>query len=145
MDAGAGTVRGRLRKLETWRLYLAVGCGAAIGALLRFLSGFFIIAGLDQSALWATAFVNIVGSFIIMFFAAITGPDGRWMVGPVGRQFVMGGICGGFTTFSAMSLDAFMLMLRGDLLQAALYLAGVIFFSLAAAWVGYAFAIQINR
>nr|WP_245429050.1 fluoride efflux transporter CrcB [Phyllobacterium phragmitis] len=138
-------MRGRLRKLETWRLYLAVGCGAAIGALLRFLSGFFIIAGLDQSALWATAFVNIVGSFIIMFFAAITGPDGRWMVGPVGRQFVMGGICGGFTTFSAMSLDAFMLMLRGDLLQAALYLAGVIFFSLAAAWVGYAFAIQINR
>ncbi|RCS25944.1 fluoride efflux transporter CrcB [Phyllobacterium salinisoli] len=134
-----------MRNAEGPRLYLAVGCGAAIGALLRFLSGFFIASGLGLGALGGTAFVNIVGSFVIMFFATITGPDGRWLVGPAGRQFVMAGFCGGFTTFSAMSLDAFLLLQQGSLFHAALYLAAVIFFSLAAAWVGYVSALQINR
>ncbi|KXF78528.1 camphor resistance protein CrcB [Paramesorhizobium deserti] len=133
------------RKTEALRLYLAVGCGAALGALLRFVSGFFIVSGMGAGALWATGFVNVVGSFVIMLFATITGPDGRWMVGPTARQFVMGGICGGFTTFSAMSLDAFLLALHGGPVQAVLYLTAVIFFSLAAAWVGYACAMRINR
>jgi len=134
----------RKAKAEALRLYLAVGCGAAIGALLRFLSGVLIVSGLGAGALWATAFVNVVGSFVIMLFATMTGPDGRWMIGPAARQFVMGGICGGFTTFSAMSLDAFMLMLHGGLLHGLFYLAAVIFFSLAAAWAGYAIAMRIN-
>jgi CrcB protein len=133
------------RRAELWRLYLAVGCGAAIGSLLRFLSGFVIVSGLGQSALWTTAFVNVVGSFVIMLFATLTGPDGRVLVGPTGRQFVMGGICGGFTTFSAMSLDSFMLLFQGDMFRGALYLAAVVFFALTAAWIGYMFAVRINR
>ncbi|WP_204298393.1 CrcB family protein, partial [Stenotrophomonas maltophilia] len=84
-----------------------VGLGAAIGSLLRFLSGVLIVSMLGLSALLTTAFVNVVGSVVIMFFATLTGPDGRLLVGPAGRQFVMAGLCGGFTTFSAMSLDAF--------------------------------------
>ncbi|CAN7677321.1 fluoride efflux transporter CrcB [Phyllobacterium sp. LjRoot231] len=132
-------------RAEVWRPYLAVGCGAAIGSLLRFLSGFVIVSGFGQSALWVTAFVNVVGSFVIMLFATLTGPDGRWLVAPAGRQFIMGGICGGFTTFSAMSLDSFMLMLQGDMFRGALYLGAVVSFSLAAAWAGYMLAVRINR
>ncbi|GGC57592.1 fluoride efflux transporter CrcB [Chelatococcus reniformis] len=127
------------------RLYLAVGCGAAIGSLLRFLAGVVIVSTLGQSALLATGFVNVVGSFVIMLFATLTGPDGRLSVGPAGRQFVIGGLCGGFTTFSAMSLDAFILLLDGDLPLAAIYLATVILASLAAALLGHGLAARLNN
>ena len=126
-------------------LYLAVGSGAAIGSLLRFLTGALTVSVLGLSALWATGLVNVVGSFVIMFFATLTGPDGRLLVGTQGRQFVMGGICGGLTTFSAMSLDTFILLLEGDLGLAAIYLITVVGLSLAAAWIGHAVAQRINR
>jgi fluoride exporter len=127
------------------RVYLAVGCGAAIGSLLRFLSGVLIVSAPGLSPLWTTAFVNVVGSFVITCFASLTGPDGRLLVGTEGRQFVMGGLCGGFTTFSAMSLDTFGLLLDGDPLAAAIYLAVVVGLSLAAAWAGYAVGARLNR
>jgi fluoride exporter len=129
---------------ETGRLYLAVGCGAGLGALLRFLSGL-LFAEFGLSALWTTAFVNIVGSFVITFFVASTGLDGRWPVGPTARQFVMGGICGGFTTFSTMSLDTFLLLHQGEPVRAVGYLVLVLFLSLAAAWVGYFLARSVKR
>ncbi|HLW92127.1 MAG TPA: fluoride efflux transporter CrcB [Roseiarcus sp.] len=127
------------------RLYAAVGVGAAIGSLLRFLSGVVIVSGLGLSALATTAFVNVVGSFAIMFFATATGPDGRLLVRPWRRQFVMTGLCGGFTTFSAMSLDTLALTLEGDPWRAAVYMVGVIGLSLAAAWIGFIAAERLNE
>jgi len=127
------------------RVYLAVGVGAALGSLLRFLSGVLIVSVMGLSALWATGFVNVVGSFVIGLFAALTAPDGRLLVGPAGRQFVMGGICGGFTTFSAMSLDTFILLLQGDIPLAGFYLVLVVALSLVAAWVGHVVAARLNR
>lgn len=122
------------------RLHLAVGAGAALGSLLRFAVGLAAVgAGLPGFA--ATGIVNVLGSLAIGFFAAVSGPDGRLPVGPVTRQFVMAGICGGFTTFSAMSLDAFV-MLGGDLPGApALLLAAVVGLSLAAVWAGHALGV----
>lgn len=134
----------RNEKKMALRLYLSVGCGAAIGSLLRFLSGILIVSVMGLSALWATTFVNVVGSFVIGLFAALTAPDGRLLVSPAGRQFVMGGICGGLTTFSAMSLDTFILLLQGDIPLAGLYLVLVLAFSLVAAWVGHILAMRIN-
>ncbi|AZO06278.1 MULTISPECIES: fluoride efflux transporter CrcB [unclassified Mesorhizobium] len=127
------------------RLYLAVGCGAAIGSLTRFLSGYVVVSLLGLNALWSTAFVNIVGSWVIMAFATLTGPDGRMMVGPVSRNFVMAGFCGGLTTFSAMSLDTFILLFEDDLPLAATYLISVVGLSLVAAWLGYLMASRLNR
>jgi fluoride exporter len=127
------------------RIYLAVGVGAAVGSLLRFLSGVLIVSVMGLSALWATGFVNVVGSFIIGLFAALTAPDGRLLVGPAGRQFVMGGICGGFTTFSAMSLDTFTLLLQGDIPLAGFYLLLVVMLALVAAWVGHMVAARLNK
>jgi CrcB protein len=127
------------------RLYLAVGCGAAIGSLARFLSGYVIVSLLGLDALYSTAFVNVVGSWIITAFATLTGPDGRVMVGPASRNFVLAGFCGGLTTFSAMSLDTFILLFEGDLPLAATYLISVVALSLAAAWLGYLMASRLNR
>jgi CrcB protein len=127
------------------RLYMAVGCGAAIGSLARFLSGYVVVSLLGLNALYSTGFVNVVGSWVIMFFATLTRPEGRLMVGPAGRTFVMAGFCGGLTTFSAMSLDTFILLLEGDLGLAATYLVSVVGLSLASAWLGYVMAARINR
>lgn len=127
------------------RLYLAVGCGAAIGSLARFLSSYVIVSLLGINALWSTAFVNVVGSWVIMAFATLTGPDGRLMVGPASRNFVMAGFCGGLTTFSAMSLDTFILLFEGDWPLAATYLISVVGLSLAAARLGYLMASRLNR
>jgi CrcB protein len=132
------------RKLAL-RLYMAVGCGAAIGSLLRFLSGILIVSAMGLSALWATGFVNVVGSFVIGSFATLTAPDGRLLVSPAGRQFVMAGICGGFTTFSAMSLDTLILLLQGDIPLAGLNLVLVVVLSLVAAWAGHVLAMHLNR
>ena len=75
----------------------------------------------------------------------LSGPDGRLLVGPVGRQFVMAGLCGGFTTFSAMSLATFIPLLEGDHRLAAVFLSAVVAGSLAAAWSGHALAARLNR
>ncbi len=125
-------------------LYLAVGCGAAIGAVCRYLSAPIILALFGLGPLWATGFVNIVGSFVIGLFAALSGPDGRLLVRPAGRQFVMSGFCGGFTTFSSMSLDTFMLAAGGRIGMAGLYVGLSIVLSLAAAWLGHMLAVRIN-
>jgi fluoride exporter len=127
------------------RLYLAVGCGAALGSLLRLLSGAAFQAGLGLDSLWSTGFVNVVGSFAITLFAKLTEPAGRFPTPVGGRLFVMSGICGGFTTFSALSLETVEFWLEGDRGSAAVYMAAVIVLSLAAAWSGHAIAVNLNR
>lgn len=130
--------------MESVRLYLAVGSGAAIGALARYLVTIAIAIIPGMSVLWATAGINILGSLVIGFFATLTGPDGRVLVAPAGRQFVMSGLCGGFTTFSLASLDTFLLMVEQDLAGAALYFGLTIVLSLVAVWLGHRLARRIN-
>lgn len=134
----------RRRRREGRRLYLAVGCGAGLGALLRFLVGG-AIAGLGLPAFAATGLVNLLGSFVIGFFATLSGPDGRLLVSPVRRQLVMSGLCGGFTTFSSMSLDAFLMLADRRGAAAGAYLAVVVAGSLAAAWAGRGLAAGLNH
>jgi CrcB protein len=126
------------------RIYVAVGIGAAIGSLLRF--GVYALVAADSGPLFAgTIAVNIVGSFVIGAFATLTGPNGRAPVSVARRNFVMGGICGGFTTFSSMSLDTFVMLDAGRPACAALYLAGSVAASLAATWLGWSLAARLNR
>ena len=127
------------------RTYIAVGCGAALGALARYLATVGIDAIPGLNLLWATASINVLGSFVIGLFAALTAPDGRLLVSPAGRQFVMSGLCGGFTTFSLASLDTFFLIEAGDTAVAAIYVGATILLSLAAVWLGHALAGRINR
>jgi fluoride exporter len=130
---------------EAARLYFAVGFGAGLGALLRFLVGIATTMALGLSGLLATGLVNVVGSFIIVFFATISGPDGRLMIGPAARQFVMSGFCGGLTTFSSMSLDAYLLLSNRGWAPASVYLGASVLLSLLAGWLGYALAVRLNR
>jgi CrcB protein len=105
-----------------------VALGGAIGSVLRYLT----VAALG--APWAVAAVNVVGSFAmgVMFVALST----RTHLSPL----LMAGVLGGFTTFSAFSLDAMKLWQSGQALQAVLYVSGSVFFSLLAVALGAALA-----
>ena len=95
------------------RLYLAVALGSAIGGSLRWLASELIHAWSGAGFPWGTLFVNVTGSLAIGFYAALAGPDGRLLAGARQRQFVMTGICGGYTTFSVFSLETLRLAQAG--------------------------------
>jgi fluoride exporter len=93
---------------------------------------------------WGTIIVNILGSFIIGFFATLTGPDGRIFADTLTRQFVMIGFCGGYTTFSSFSLQTLALLQDGEWLLASANIALSAIACLLAVWAGYALAASIN-
>jgi long-chain acyl-CoA synthetase len=64
---------------------------------------------------WGTILINVVGSFVIGLYAALTASEGRFAANPDARAFVMAGICGGYTTFSSFSLQTLDLARDGKL------------------------------
>ena len=82
---------------------------------------------------WWTLAVNGAGSLLIGLLAGLFG---GWETGHNARLFLVTGFLGGFTTFSAFSLDALTLWERGAMLQAALYVVGSVILSLLAAAIG---------
>jgi fluoride exporter len=93
---------------------------------------------------WGTIIVNIAGSFIIGFFATLTGPDGRIFADTLTRQFVMIDFLGGYTTFSSFSLQTLALLQDGEWLLASANIALSVIACLLAVWAGYALAASIN-
>ena len=105
-----------------------VAIGGAIGSVLRYLT----VAAFG--APWAVAAVNVVGSFAMgMLFVILSS---RTQLSPL----LMTGVLGGFTTFSAFSLDALRLWQSGQTLQAGLYVAVSVGLSLFAVALGAALA-----
>lgn len=105
---------------------LSIALGGAIGSVLRHL------AATAVGAPWGTALVNVAGSFVIgVLYVLLTS---RMSLSP----FLMTGILGGFTTFSAFSLDTLKLWEAGETALAALYAGGSVLLSLAAVAAGAA-------
>jgi fluoride exporter len=125
-------------------VYFWVAVGSALGGVARFwFSG--IAARLwGETFPWGTLLINVTGSFVIGFFATLTGPDGRVFVGSTTRQFVMVGICGGYTTFSSFSLQSLNLLNNGEWFSAGSYIGGSAALCLFAVWVGQALAVGLN-
>lgn len=126
-------------------LYLAVGLGSAIGGTARWLLSDWMQAWAGGGFPWGTLFVNVTGSLLIGFYAALTAPDGRLLAGPRQRHFVMTGICGGYTTFSIFSLEALQTAQAGRLALSGLHLSISLAAWLLAVWAGYALATRMNR
>ena len=96
----------------------SVALGGAIGASLRYLAGVAVLRAIGQTGFPVTILaVNVVGSFLMGLFVVLAAQRGLTHWSP----FVMSGLLGGFTTFSAFSLEAVTLYERGDIVQAALY------------------------
>lgn len=130
---------------RTAPLYLAVGLGSVIGGTARWLVAELAHGWLGAGFPWGTLFVNVTGSLLIGFYAALAGPDGRLLVGPRQRHFVMTGICGGYTTFSIFSLETVQLLQAHRFEAAGLNVGLSVIAWLGAVWAGYALAMRINR
>lgn len=113
-----------------------VGLGGAIGAILRFLAVNSAGRTFGDTA-WGTAFVNVLGSLLMGLFAVAVvhkmGEGGARL-----SALLMTGVLGGFTTFSAFSLDAFRLYEAGRHGMAAAYVGGSVALSLVALAIGIA-------
>ncbi|MCX7889907.1 MAG: fluoride efflux transporter CrcB [Rhodobacteraceae bacterium] len=115
---------------------IQVALGGALGASLRYLSNVASMRLFGPSFPWATVFVNVLGSFLMGVLAVTLAHKGGTRFAP----FLMTGILGGFTTFSAFSLDTLTLWERGQVVPAALYVAASVALSLAAIVAGLAAA-----
>ena len=114
-----------------------VALGGAIGSALRYLTNLAALRLLGVGFPWGTAAVNVVGSFAMGLLAVLllerTG-NSRF------ASFLLTGVLGGFTTFSAFSLDAVRLVEQGHMDSAVYYIAGSVALSLAALMIGMALA-----
>lgn len=125
--------------------YLWVGLGGAIGTMARFWLSGFVAQRFGETFPWGTVIVNVTGSFVIGLFASLTDPDGRWLVNPSVRQFVMIGICGGYTTFSSFSFQTLTLARDGEWLWAGGNILASVVLCLLAVWMGHAMAMSFNK
>ncbi|CAA2140901.1 MULTISPECIES: fluoride efflux transporter CrcB [unclassified Hyphomicrobium] len=124
--------------------YIWIAIGSAIGGVGRYwLSGVIAVLAGETFPL-GTLIVNITGSIAIGFIATLTGPDGRLFVSSTTRQFMMIGLCGGYTTFSSFSLQTLNLMNDGQWLYAALNIGASVFLCLVGVWLGHVAAVHVN-
>lgn len=122
-------------------ILLQVALGGAIGSALRYLTvrGAALLFGAGLP--WGTFAVNVVGSFAMGLGFALLVRRGDAALAP----FFLTGVLGGFTTFSAFSLDVVLLAERGRPAAAALYVAGSVLLALAAFLAGQAVALSWGR
>ncbi|TCR63017.1 fluoride efflux transporter CrcB [Bosea sp. BK604] len=122
---------------------LVVMAGGAIGTLLRYLVSVLALP-ISGELPWGTILTNLTGSFVIGLFGTLTLATGRYPVSEEWRLFVMVGLCGGYTTFSAFSLQTLDLLRSGGMGRAALNVAMSIAFCLAAVALGHIVAARFN-
>jgi len=116
--------------------YLLVFVGGGLGASLRHLINVTCARALGTAFPWGTFIINITGSTVMGLIAGYLAFKGE--ASQPWRLFLMTGILGGYTTFSAYSLDAALLYERGELGLAALYVVGSVVLSIAGLFAGLA-------
>lgn len=126
-------------------LYVWIMLGSALGGAARYWCSGVAANHFGETFPWGTLIVNVVGSFVIGFFATLTGPDGRLLVGTPARQFVMVGVCGGYTTFSSFSLQTLALIRDGEMARAGANIGLSLLLCLIAVWLGHIAAASLNQ
>lgn len=122
---------------------LLVTAGGALGTLARYLLSIAALP-ISRELPWGTICINIAGSFIIGLFGTLTLASGRHPVSEDVRLFVMVGICGGFTTFSAFSLQTLDLLRDGALYRALLNIVISVVLCILAVAAGHAVSAHYN-
>lgn len=125
--------------------YLWIALGGAIGSMSRYGVSRIFTFWFGETFPWGTLACNVTGSFIIGILSGLTGPDGRAMVSPDIRQFMLVGFCGGYTTFSSFSLQTLALIREGDMLEAGANIVMSVILCLVFVWLGVVAATLINQ
>jgi len=113
---------------------LIAGTGGFIGTVLRFLVSRYFQENTFSLFPWGTFTVNIIGSLMIGIFYGMSERGN--LLSPEVRIFLTVGICGGFTTFSSLTNDAFMLLQEKEWLKVSLYASLSFFLGLVAVYLG---------
>lgn len=116
---------------------LIAGFGGFLGTVFRFLISRYIQVSYVSVFPWSTFLINILGSFLIGIIFGISEKGS--FLSPEWRIFLTIGICGGFTTFSSFSNDAFILLQNKDWFRFAVYPSASFFLGLIAVFIGRAF------
>lgn len=125
--------------------YLWIGIGSALGGMLRHFVSLSAASTFGEVFPWGTLIANVSGCFIIGFLAGVMGADGRLIVSPNVRQFLLVGFCGGYTTFSSFSLQTQNLARQGDFLYAGGNIVLSVVLCLLGVWLGLAAASAFNH
>jgi CrcB protein len=112
--------------------FLLVGVGGGLGAMLRFLV---YLSFRNSNFPYATLLINIAGSFVIGFVIAFGLKEINFPTSL--KLFLTTGICGGFTTFSAFSIENVELLQAGRYNAAFFYIIASMCLGIAAAWLGF--------
>ncbi|GGD91390.1 fluoride efflux transporter CrcB [Rhizobium anhuiense] len=115
---------------------LLVAVGGAIGSLLRYYVGQWALRLMGPGFPWGTLAVNVVGCFVIGVFAELIAR--KFNASVELRLLLITGFLGGFTTFSAFSLDAISLFERGEAVAGGVYIVASVGLSMAAVIAGLA-------
>lgn len=124
--------------------YVWIAIGSALGGMARHWCTAVGTAWFGAAFPWGTLLINIIGSFVIGLFFALTGPQGRLDVPLDIRLFVMTGVCGGYTTFSSFSLQTLTLFQDGAWLRGSAYAVMSVALCLIGVWAGWLLATAIN-
>lgn len=115
---------------------LLVAAGGALGSVLRYLVGVWTLRSFGPAFPWGTMTVNITGSFLIGVLSEVIAR--KFGASAEMRVFLITGILGGYTTFSAFSLDAITLLERGEPVTALIYVTSSVLLSALAVFAGLA-------
>ena len=118
--------------------WLFVMLGSALGGGARLWLTTAVARPLGTAFPWGTLAVNLLGCLAVGILAALLAPPGRMHDTQSLRVFLIVGVLGGFTTFSAFALDALLLVQRGSPVAAAAYVAASVIGCLLAAGAAYA-------
>jgi CrcB protein len=115
---------------------LLVAFGGAVGSLARYWVTLLAAWWVGEVFPWGTLAINVIGSFVIGLFAALTGGEGMFAGNMSLRLLMMVGICGGFTTFSSFSLQTMMMLRAGNWMWAVGYIVASVLLCLLATVLG---------
>lgn len=123
---------------------VAVALGSALGGVGRVWVTVTMARVFGDALPWGTLAVNLAGSLLIGLVATLSLPEGRWIDSSLTKEFFMLGLFGGFTTFSAFSLQTVVLLRDGELALAAVYVVGSAVLCVLAAWLGHLLAAALQ-
>lgn len=119
--------------------YLWVALGGALGSVSRFWLSGFVAARFGETFPLGTLVVNVTGSFLIGLIGALASSEGRMdsQSRVFATQFLMYGICGGYTTFSSFSRDTLNLLHDREWLYAGGNILLSVILCMIAVWLGF--------
>ena len=122
---------------------IVVMLGGPLGTLARYVISVLALP-ISRELPWGTIAINITGSFVIGFFGTLTLAQGRYPVSENIRLFVMVGFCGGYTTFSAFSLQTLDLLRNGAVNRALINIVASVLLCVGAVAAGHFIAATMN-